>query len=43
MSVGDHWRLFIPAELAYGETSPTPAIPANSVLIFDVELLEIVE
>ncbi len=43
MSVGDHWRLFIPAELAYGETSPTPAIPPNSVLIFDVELLEIVE
>ncbi len=43
MSVGDQWRLFIPAELAYGETSPTPTIPPNSVLIFDVELLEIVE
>lgn len=43
MSVGDRWRLFIPAEMAYGESSPTPAIPANSVLIFDVELLEIVE
>lgn len=43
MSVGDHWRLFIPADMAYGESSPTPAIPPNSVLIFDVELLEIVE
>ncbi len=43
MSVGDHWRLFIPADLAYGESSPTPAIPPNSVLIFDVELLEIVD
>ena len=42
MSVGDHWRLFIPADMAYGESSPTPAIPPNSVLIFDVELLEIV-
>ncbi len=43
MSVGDRWRLFIPAEMAYGESSPTPAIPPNSVLIFDVELLEIVQ
>ena len=43
MSVGDHWRLFIPADMAYGESSPTPAIPPNSVLIFDVELLEIVD
>ena len=43
MGVGARWRLFIPAEMAYGESSPTPAIPPNSVLIFDVELLEIVE
>ncbi len=43
MSVGDQWRLFIPADLAYGESSPTPTIPPNSVLIFDVELLEIVD
>ncbi len=43
MSVGDRWRLFIPADMAYGESSPTPAIPSNSVLIFDVELLEIVQ
>lgn len=41
MSVGDKWRLFIPADMAYGEASPTPAIPPNSALIFDVELLEI--
>jgi FKBP-type peptidyl-prolyl cis-trans isomerase len=41
MSVGDKWRLFIPAAMAYGEASPTPAIPPNSALIFDVELLEI--
>jgi FKBP-type peptidyl-prolyl cis-trans isomerase len=41
MTVGDKWRLFIPANLAYGEASPTPAIPPNSALIFDVELLEI--
>lgn len=41
MKVGDKWRLFIPADMAYGEASPTPAIPPNSTLIFDVELLEI--
>lgn len=41
MKVGDKWRLFIPPDLAYGEASPTPAIPPNSALIFDVELLEI--
>lgn len=41
MSVGDKWRLFIPAAMAYGEASPTPAIPPNSTLIFDVELLEV--
>ena len=41
MSVGDKWRLYLPPNLAYGEQSPTPAIPPNSALIFDVELLEI--
>ena len=41
MKVGDKWRLFIPAELAYGDNSPSPAIPPGSALIFDVELLEV--
>ena len=41
MKVGDKWRLFIPPSMAYGEASPTPAIPPNSALIFEVELLEI--
>ena len=44
MKVGGKWRLFIPAELAYGARPPRgSAIGPNSVLIFEVELLEIVE
>lgn len=43
MSVGDKWKLTIPADLAYGARSPSPRIPANSVLVFEVELLEIVK
>lgn len=41
MHVGDQWELYVPADLAYGATSPSTDIPANSVLIFTVELLDI--
>ncbi len=41
MKIGSKWRLFIPSELAYGSRSHSQAIPANSTLIFDIELLEI--
>ena len=40
MSKGSKFRFYIPSELAYGERQ-LPTIPANSVLIFDVELLDI--
>ena len=41
MPVGSKWELFIPSEMAYGPRGPTPAIGANSTLIFEVELLSI--
>lgn len=41
MKVGTKARLFIPPELGYGPND-RPGIPANSVLVFDVELLDIV-
>ena len=41
MKVGSVWNLTIPAKLAYGEHGQGP-IPPNSVLKFQVELLDIV-
>ncbi|MDX1489763.1 MAG: FKBP-type peptidyl-prolyl cis-trans isomerase [Pseudohongiellaceae bacterium] len=40
MKVGDKWRLFLPYDLAYGETGAR-SIPPYAALIFDVELIEI--
>jgi len=40
MKVGDKWRLHLPSDLAYGETGNRRIAP-NSVLVFEVELLEI--
>ncbi|WP_119079012.1 FKBP-type peptidyl-prolyl cis-trans isomerase [Chitinophaga alhagiae] len=41
MPVGSKWKLFIPAQLAYGERSAGPKIKPNSALVFDIELLNI--
>ncbi|AUI87141.1 FKBP-type peptidyl-prolyl cis-trans isomerase FkpA [Vibrio azureus] len=40
MPVGSKFKFVIPPELAYGEQD-TPSIPANSTLVFEVELLKI--
>jgi len=42
MKEGAKWELYIPADLAYGERG-RPSIPANSTLVFEIELLEIVK
>ncbi|MBD5191354.1 MAG: FKBP-type peptidyl-prolyl cis-trans isomerase [Barnesiella sp.] len=43
MKVGAKWRLFIPSQLAYGPQGAGNVIGPNATLIFDVELLKIVE
>lgn len=42
MPVGSKWKLYIPSDLGYGpQAGPGGKIPGNSVLVFDLELLEI--
>lgn len=41
MKEGGKRRLIIPAEKAYGAQSPSPDIPANSALVFDIELIAV--
>lgn len=42
MSIGSKYKFYIPPNLAYGEEGNS-TIPPNSLLIFEVELLEIIE
>ncbi len=41
MSVGSKFKFTIPSDLAYGPNGNPPRIPGNSVLEFEIELLEI--
>jgi FKBP-type peptidyl-prolyl cis-trans isomerase FklB len=39
MRVGDHWKVYVPTDLAYGGTGNGTAIPPNAALVFEMELL----
>ena len=41
MNVGSKYRLFVPSKLAYGERGAGQAIGPCSMLVFDVELIDI--
>lgn len=41
MSEGSKWKLFIPADLAYGAQGAGEMIPPHSTLVFEVELIEV--
>lgn len=42
MSVGAKYEVYIPANLGYGDRGAGDAIPPHSVLIFEIELLDVV-
>ena len=43
MKPGSKWKLYVPSNLAYGEQGVGNAIPPDTPLIFEVELLEVVQ
>jgi hypothetical protein len=40
MTKGGKYKFYIPADLAYGDKGAGGVIPAGSLLVFDVELLD---
>ena len=43
MKVGSKWKVFIPPSIGYGDQGQPPVIPPSAVLVFEIELLEIVK
>lgn len=41
MRKGDHWKVYVPSELAYGAAGNGAAIPPNSTLKFEISLEDI--
>ena len=43
MRPGDEWLIYAPPKLGYGANGHPPVIPPNSVLVFDVKLLGVLQ
>lgn len=43
MKKGSKFQLIVPSNLAYGEEGAPPQIPANTDLIFDIEVLDVIK
>merc|ERR1711939_500423 len=41
MVEGDKWEMYIPSDMAYGESGSPPKIPGGSALIFRMEIIKI--
>ena len=41
MVEGDKWEMYIPSDLAYGESGSPPKIPGGSALVFQMEIIKI--
>jgi len=41
MPAGSKWQIFVPSQLAYGETGNGRHIGPNAALIFEVELIAV--
>ena len=40
MKVGDHWQIFVPSDLAYGDRGQPPRIGPNQALVFDIKVID---
>ncbi len=41
MKTGDHWQVFVPPDLAYGDRGQPPRIGPNEALVFEIKLIEV--
>jgi len=41
MRVGDYWRVYVPADMAYGERGQPPRIGPNEALVFELKLMDV--
>ena len=41
MRVGDHWQIFVPPDLAYGDRGQPPRIGPSEALVFEIKLIEV--
>jgi FKBP-type peptidyl-prolyl cis-trans isomerase FklB len=41
MKTGAKWRIYVPPQLAYGEEGSPPVIEPNELLVFEIELVNI--
>jgi len=41
MKAGDHWQIFVPPEMAFGERGQPPRIGPNEALVFEIKLINV--